>query len=147
MGTLYMHLAPNNTKTRSSVCLSDLKTPAIRINRVIREVPTFVVANVLFAMPAHAGKVFDFNATLPIMAAQFLILMVFLEKTWFGPVGNILDERDAKIRVRLASAKSGSDDLESLQNEADMLIKEARGMLNRRLQMPKVRLQQRLKLI
>merc|ERR1711959_426243 len=77
-------------------------------------------------MPAHAGKVFDFNATLPLMTAQFLLLMVFLDKTWFGPVGNILDKRDAMIRNRLTSAKSGYDELEALQNEAETILKEAR---------------------
>merc|ERR1711907_286529 len=78
-------------------------------------------------MPACAsGKVFDFNATLPAMAAQFLLLMVFLDTTWFGPVGKILDERDAKIRARLSSVKSGDDDLETLAKEAENLLKAAR---------------------
>merc|ERR1712110_492252 len=80
------------------------------------------------AMPASAdaGKIFDFNATFPAMAAQFLLLMVFLDKTWFGPVGKILDERDAKIRARLSSVKTGDDDLESLAKEAESLLKAAR---------------------
>ena len=32
------------------------------------------------------------------MASEFLLLMVFLEKTWFTPVGKVLDERDGMIR-------------------------------------------------
>merc|ERR1711907_894154 len=82
---------------------------------------------ILIAMPAHAtGKVFDFNATLPAMAIQFLLLMVFLDKTWFGPVGKLLDERDAKIQTRLSSVKTGDEELETLAQEAETLLKAAR---------------------
>jgi F-type H+-transporting ATPase subunit b len=63
------------------------------------------VANALMALPAHAeaGKIFDFNLTLPLMAGQFLLLMVFLDKTWFGPVGRLLEERDAELRSKLGA--------------------------------------------
>jgi F-type H+-transporting ATPase subunit b len=83
--------------------------------------------NAVTALPALAtGKVFDFNATLPAMVVNFLLLMVFLEKTWFGPVGKVLDERDAKIRARLGSVKTGDDELASLTKESESLLKEAR---------------------
>lgn len=61
-------------------------------------------------MPAHAeaGKIFDFNLTLPIMVTEFLLLMVFLEKTWFTPVGNVLDQRDKALREKLGSVKVSS---------------------------------------
>jgi hypothetical protein len=71
--------------------------------------PSALVAltNALAVLPAHAeaGKIFDFNATLPIMVGQFLLLMFFLDKFWFGPVGKVLDERDALIRNQLGSVK------------------------------------------
>eukprot|EP00983_Pelagomonas_calceolata_P030119 943631-Pelagomonas_calceolata.AAC.2 len=38
------------------------------------------------------------------MMAQFLLLMVMLDKLWFTPVGRVLDERDALIRSKLAGA-------------------------------------------
>merc|ERR1739847_22823 len=60
------------------------------------------------------------------MAAQFILLTVFLDKTWFGPVGEVLDARDAMIRNRLTSVKSGYDELEALLNSADTLLKDAR---------------------
>ena len=65
------------------------------------------LTNVLMALPAHAvaGKIFDFNATLPIMVAEFLVLMVFLDKFWFTPVGRTLDERDKLLRDKLSSVK------------------------------------------
>merc|ERR1711937_991705 len=90
---------------------------------MIREMSSVLLLNYYMAAPAHseAGKIFDFNATLPIMAAQFIFLMIFLDKTWFGPVGNILDERDAKIRDKLRQA-TGTDELDSLMTEADMIL-------------------------
>merc|ERR1719387_2340642 len=53
------------------------------------------------------------------MALQFLLLMVFLDKTWVGPVGKILDERDIKIQTRLSSVKTGDDELKALAEEAE----------------------------
>ena len=65
------------------------------------------LANAIMAMPAHAdaGKIFDFNLTMPLMAGQFLLLMVFLDKTWFTPVGNLLEERDLELRTKLGKFK------------------------------------------
>lgn len=74
---------------------------------VTQAVLAAAAANVMTALPAHAvaGKIFDFNATLPIMVTEFLLLMVFLEKFWFTPVGDNLDQRDKYIRDKLASVK------------------------------------------
>jgi F-type H+-transporting ATPase subunit b len=85
-----------------------------------------MILNVVLILPSYAGKVFDFNATLPIIAAQFILLVVFLDKTWFGPVGEMLDARDAMIQNRLMSVKFGYDELEVLLNSADILLKDAR---------------------
>merc|ERR1712178_467277 len=96
-------------------------------NSNIRELSPLLLPFTALPMPAHAsGKVFDFNATLPAMAVQFLLLMVFLDKTWFGPVGKVLDEREIKIQTRLSSVKSGDDELEALAEEAENLLKTAR---------------------
>ena len=63
------------------------------------------VANLVAMLPAEAatGKIFDFNLTFAFMVGEFLLLMVFLEKTWFTPVGAVLDERDKYIRDKLAT--------------------------------------------
>eukprot|EP00199_Chlamydomonas_sp_CCMP681_P006306 CAMPEP_0119116392 /NCGR_PEP_ID=MMETSP1180-20130426/52250_1 /TAXON_ID=3052 ORGANISM="Chlamydomonas cf sp, Strain CCMP681" /NCGR_SAMPLE_ID=MMETSP1180 /ASSEMBLY_ACC=CAM_ASM_000741 /LENGTH=217 /DNA_ID=CAMNT_0007105529 /DNA_START=18 /DNA_END=671 /DNA_ORIENTATION=+ len=89
---------------------------------------TAVVANVIMAMPAAAadGKLFDFNLTLPVMAGQFLLLMVFLDKFWFTPVGKVLDERDAGIRNMLGSVKDNSGDVDKFAVEAQEILKVAR---------------------
>lgn len=76
----------------------------------MRPAALVAISNALMALPAHAdaGKIFDFNLTLPIMAGQFLLLMVFLDKFWFGPVGKVLDERDGYIREQLQKFKASS---------------------------------------
>nr|QCI04264.1 ATP synthase CF0 subunit II [Anotrichium furcellatum] len=52
------------------------------------------------------GGLFDFNATLPLMALQFLILTVLLNIIFYKPVSIILDERDAYIRNSLTNASA-----------------------------------------
>uniref|UniRef100_A0A383V6P9 ATP synthase subunit b', chloroplastic n=1 Tax=Tetradesmus obliquus TaxID=3088 RepID=A0A383V6P9_TETOB len=110
---------------------------------VVKPAIATAVANIIMAMPAaaEAGKLFDFNLTLPIMAGEILLLMVFLEKFWFTPVGkvlderdallrnqlgSVLDERDALLRNQLGSVKDGSSELAALTAEAEKLIKDAR---------------------
>jgi F-type H+-transporting ATPase subunit b len=87
-----------------------------------------VLSNVLMSLPAHAeaGKIFDFNLTMPIMAGQFLLLMVFLEKSWFTPVGKLLDERDGSLREKLAIVKDNSGAVSELQSQAEKVLAEAR---------------------
>ena len=86
------------------------------------------ITNAVIAAPAlaEAGKIFDFNLTLPLMAAQFLGLMVFLDKTWFGPVGRVLDERDGKLRDAMAFAKDGGGELAALAAQAEEALRAAR---------------------
>lgn len=86
------------------------------------------VANIIAAAPAsaEAGKLFDFGLTLPIMVGEFLLLMVFLEKFWFTPVGAVLDERDEIIRSKLASVKGDTSELTELAAQADTVVKAAR---------------------
>ena len=75
-----------------------------------------VIANIVAAAPAHAeaGKLFDFNLTLPLIATEFLILMTILDKTMFGPVGKALDDRDELIRSQLAAVGDNSAEVENL---------------------------------
>ncbi len=57
------------------------------------------------------------------MAGQFLLLMFFLEKFWFTPVGKVLDERDALIRSKLSSVKDNTGDVEKFAVEAQDILK------------------------
>jgi ATP synthase B/B' CF(0) len=97
------------------------------MSSVTKPVSTVIFTNLIMASPAFAeGKLFDFGLTLPIMAGQFLLLMVFLDKTWFTPVGKVLDERDELIRSKLSAVKGDSSKLAEMQAEAERLLKEAR---------------------
>jgi F-type H+-transporting ATPase subunit b len=89
-----------------------------------------VAMNVLLAMPAFAGeekgKIFDFNLTLPIIAIEFLVLMVALDNIWFKPVASIMDKRDQDIREKLLGVRDNSGEIQKLQDEAEAIIKAAR---------------------
>jgi F-type H+-transporting ATPase subunit b len=100
----------------------------VQLPAVVKPAIATVVANVIMAMPAaaEAGKLFDFNLTLPIMAGELLLLMVFLDKFWFGPVGKVLDARDSQLRSQLSTVKDGSSEINKLTQEAEELVKAAR---------------------
>merc|ERR1712187_812113 len=99
-----------------------------KINRSHHNFDDLLLMNILTELPAHGGtgKIFDFNATLPAMAIQFLLLMIFLDKNWFGPIGKVIDDRNDKIRTSLKSAKAGGEQLAELEKEAEKLLKDAR---------------------
>jgi F-type H+-transporting ATPase subunit b len=87
-----------------------------------------VLSNAVLAAPAfaEAGKIFDFNATLPLMAGQFLLLMIILDKLVYSPVGKVLDERDTDLRTKLEAVKDNAGDLMKFTTEADGIIRAAR---------------------
>jgi len=68
------------------------------------------MTNSLFSLALQAvsteseGGLFDFNATLPIMAIQILLLMVALNILFYKPIGQLIDERDESIRKKLTQA-------------------------------------------
>lgn len=72
--------------------LSKLELPAAAKPAIMA-----AVANIVAAGPAQAGVLFDFNLTLPVIMAQFLVLMVILDKTLFTPVGEKIDKRNALL--------------------------------------------------
>jgi len=83
----------------------------VELPKSVKPAVIAAVTNALVAMPSMAGepgKIFDFNLTLPIIATEFLLLMVILDKTIFGPVGKALDDRDALIRDQLAAVGDNS---------------------------------------
>lgn len=62
------------------------------------------MTNSLFLLAEEAGGLFDFNATLPLMALQILLLMVVLNSIFYTPIAKVLDERDDYIRTNLTQA-------------------------------------------
>ena len=83
----------------------------VELPKAVKPAVLAAVTNALLVAPSFAGepgKIFDFNLTLPIIATEFLLLMVILDKTIFGPVGKALDDRDALIRDQLAAVGDNS---------------------------------------
>jgi len=101
---------------------------AVELPAALRPAVAAAVCNALLAAPAmaEAGKIFDFNATLPLMAGQFLVLMVVMDKLVYQPVSKVLDERDSVLRTKLEAVKDNSGDLMKFTEEADGIIREAR---------------------
>ncbi|MDJ0725863.1 MAG: F0F1 ATP synthase subunit B' [Prochloraceae cyanobacterium] len=48
---------------------------------------------------------FDFDATLPLMAVQFLILMILLNQIFYKPLGEAIDLRAEYVRKNQADAR------------------------------------------
>lgn len=67
---------------------------------------TFLLLTIENISSTDKGGIFDFNATLPLMMLQFLILMFILNYFFYKPVTNILDERTDYIRNSLTTASS-----------------------------------------
>jgi len=63
---------------------------------------------------AEKGKLFDFDATLPLMAIQFVILVGALNSLFYKPLGKVLDDRDEYIRGGLGDAKARLAEAETL---------------------------------
>lgn len=72
------------------------------------------------------GGLFDFNATLPLMALQFLALTIILNLIYYKPLGNVLDERDEYIRNSLTAAASALDKANDLTKKYEQDLAESR---------------------
>ncbi|AFY70563.1 ATP synthase F0 subcomplex B' subunit [Thalassoporum mexicanum PCC 7367] len=63
---------------------------------------------------AEKGGLFDLNATLPVIAAQFLILVAILNQTFFKPLTKSIDDRGAYVRDNVNEAKQRLEKAEEL---------------------------------
>jgi len=72
------------------------------------------------------GGLFDFNATLPIMALQILLLMVVLNLIFYKPIGQVLDERDESIRKQLTEASEMLMKAESITKQYELDLAQER---------------------
>ncbi|MFK8182871.1 MAG: F0F1 ATP synthase subunit B' [Phormidesmis sp.] len=85
----------------------------------------------LFAVEAveateEAGGLFDLDATLPLMAIQFLILMAILNAIFYKPLGAAIDERDAYVRETKGNAKERLAKAEKLAAEYEQSLADTR---------------------
>jgi F-type H+-transporting ATPase subunit b len=69
---------------------------------------------------------FDFDATLPLMAAQFLLLAFILNALLYKPLGRALDERDDYIRQTEQGAKTRLAKAEQLRQEYEQKLAQTR---------------------
>ena len=96
----------------------------------------FLLAQEAASASEPEGGLFDFNATLPLMALQILLLMVVLNLVFYTPVAKVLDERDEYIRKNLTEAsetlakaeaitKKYEQDLTQERRESQLIIASA----------------------
>ena len=86
----------------------------------------FMPATQMLAMTEGAGGLFDFNATLPLMALQFILLTVVLTFIFFKPVSKVIDERETYINGNLTTASEKLIKADELYNAYDEQLKTAR---------------------
>ena len=80
----------------------------------------------LLAISEGAGGLFDFNATLPLMALQFVLLTTILTFVFYKPVAKVLEERETLISGNLTTASEKLLQADSLYEQYDEQLKEAR---------------------
>ena len=83
-------------------------------------------ATQMLAMTEGAGGLFDFNATLPVMAIQVLLLTIVLTFVYFKPISKVIDERETYINGNLTTAAEKLIKADDLYNEYDEQLKTAR---------------------
>jgi F-type H+-transporting ATPase subunit b len=72
------------------------------------------------------GGLFDFNATLPLVALQFVILERVLNIIFYAPITKVLEERDTYIRETLKEASSVVVKANEISSEYEQKMDEAR---------------------
>ena len=80
----------------------------------------------MLAVREGAGGLFDFNATLPLMALQFILLTTILTFVFYKPVAKVLEERETYISGNLATASEKLIKADELYKQYDEQLKTAR---------------------
>jgi len=83
------------------------------------------IAHIL-ALAEGEGGLFDFNATLPLMALQIVLLSIALTFIFFKPVEKVLEERETFISTNLAEASKKLIKADELYKQYDEQLKAAR---------------------
>jgi len=78
------------------------------------------------AMAEGAGGLFDFNATLPLMALQIILLSVVLTFVFYKPVSKVIDDRENYINGNLTTASEKLIKADELYSQYDEQLKTAR---------------------
>ena len=78
------------------------------------------------ALSEVSKKMFDFDATLPFMALQFIVLAFLLNAIFYKPLNKVLDERADYIRNNQEDAKQRLAKAKELTQEYEKQIADAR---------------------
>jgi F-type H+-transporting ATPase subunit b len=78
------------------------------------------------AEAAKEGGLFDFDATLPLMALQFLLLVVVLNAVFYKPLSKAIDDRDDYIRKNLLEAQERLTKAQNLSKQYEQELAETR---------------------
>ncbi len=80
----------------------------------------------LILLGATEGGLFDFDATLPLMAVQVVLLTFILNALFFKPVGKVVEEREGYVTTSRAEAKQKLAEAEKLELDLKEQLKAAR---------------------
>ncbi len=80
----------------------------------------------LLLFGAAEGGLFDFDATLPLMAAQVVLLTFILNALFFKPVGRVVEEREDYVSTSRLEAKKKLSEVEKLEKDLKDQLKQAR---------------------
>lgn len=72
------------------------------------------------------GGLFDIDATLPLMAVQFIVLVILLNALFYKPLGKVIDDRNTYIRNGLAEAKERLSKAENLAKQYEQQLSDTR---------------------
>jgi F-type H+-transporting ATPase subunit b len=72
------------------------------------------------------GGLFDIDATLPLMALQFLILMAVLNVLFYKPLGKAIDQRSDYVRNSLKESRELKEKSEMLATQYDNELRDVR---------------------
>jgi F-type H+-transporting ATPase subunit b len=75
---------------------------------------------------ATEGGLFDIDATLPVMAIQFVILALILNAILYKPLGNAIDERADYVSTQYKQAKERKEKALILAQKYEQELKEVR---------------------
>jgi F-type H+-transporting ATPase subunit b len=80
----------------------------------------------ILAMSEGAGGLFDFNATLPLIAIEFVLLTVVLTFVFYKPITKVLEDRETMISTNLTNASERLLKADELYQQYDEQLKSAR---------------------
>ena len=86
----------------------------------------FIPSNLTLLWSEGAGGLFDFNATMPLMALQFILLTIVLTFTFYKPINGIIEERETLISSNLATASDKLVKADELYKEYELQLKTAK---------------------